>query len=588
MFTLLITVIVIALIFDLVNGFHDAANSIATVVSTKVLTPFQAVIWAAFFNVLAFWVFDMSVGNTVAKTVDNNAIDLWVILAGLIAATFWNLLTWRLGIPSSSSHTLIGGFAGAAVAHAGWDVVASGEILKVILFIFLAPLIGGFIAFLICLVTIARSFWKKMVCILILSTITIAFMEYMIEYMDMKPIMLYIIIGMISVFILVYIWFELKHGSKNPSAVKEAHMHKRLQLLSSAAFSLGHGGADSQKVMGIICAALLVYGNMGREGKLEHAIPKELQISELMQIEYHNEKGKLEKFKPEIAEINGKTYFVDHKEILDAENGKTVYNKKGDLNSAYLKKLAPPSFDEIDNKLSKIEVFTVGKMLCDSKSRDTIFNDKTLNRNYKYAGIFSAYIDQEKVDAAQKKVDDANLKVKTSEDAKGALKPEATGEDKANADAEIKSANDELTSAEAEFTKAWELKEGYKIITKVQSETMPFWIAFGCYLMIGLGTLMGGWKIVKTMGTKITKVTPLEGVCAETAGALTLFTVTQFGIPVSTTHTITGSIIGVGATKRLSAVRWGVTINLLWAWILTIPVSALLAALIYYAIIWLK
>ena len=199
-----------------------------------------------------------------------------------------------------------------------------------------------------------------------------------------------------------------------------------------------------------------------------------------------------------------------------------------------------------------------------------------------------AYIDQEKVDAAQKKVDDANLKVKTSEDAKGALKPEATGEDKANADAEIKSANDELTSAEAEFTKAWELKEGYKIITKVQSETMPFWIAFGCYLMIGLGTLMGGWKIVKTMGTKITKVTPLEGVCAETAGALTLFTVSQFGIPVSTTHTITGSIIGVGATKRLSAVRWGVTINLLWAWILTIPVSALLAALIYYAIIWLK
>jgi PiT family inorganic phosphate transporter len=307
-------------------------------------------------------------------------------------------------------------------------------------------------------------------------------------------------------------------------------MHKRLQLLSSAAFSLGHGGADSQKVMGIICAALLVYGNMGREGKLEHAIPKELQISELMQIEYHNEKGKLEKFKPEIAEINGKTYYVDHKEILDAENGKTVYNKKGDLNSAYLKKLAPPSFDEIDSKLLKIEVFTVGKMLCDSKSRDTIFNDKTLNRKYKHAGIFSTYTDQ----------------------------------------------------------KTGDLKEGFKIKTKVQSETMPFWIAFGCYLMIGLGTLMGGWKIVKTMGTKITKVTPLEGVCAETAGALTLFTVSQFGIPVSTTHTITGSIIGVGATKRLSAVRWGVTINLLWAWILTIPVSALLAALIYYAIIWLK
>jgi PiT family inorganic phosphate transporter len=136
--------------------------------------------------------------------------------------------------------------------------------------------------------------------------------------------------------------------------------------------------------------------------------------------------------------------------------------------------------------------------------------------------------------------------------------------------------------------KTSELKDGFKIKTKVHSETMPFWIAFGCYLMIGLGTLMGGWKIVKTMGTKITKVTPLEGVCAETAGALTLFTVSQFGIPVSTTHTITGSIIGVGATKRLSAVRWGVTINLLWAWILTIPVSAGLAALFYYIILWLR
>ena len=136
MFTLLLVVIGIALLFDLVNGFHDAANSIATVVSTKVLTPFQAVLWAAMFNIIAFWVFDMSVGNTVAKTVDNNAIDLWVILAGLLAATFWNLLTWWFGIPSSSSHTLIGGFAGAAVAHAGtFKVVQSAVIWKTIAFI---------------------------------------------------------------------------------------------------------------------------------------------------------------------------------------------------------------------------------------------------------------------------------------------------------------------------------------------------------------------------------------------------------------------------------------------------------------------
>ena len=525
MFTLLIVVIAIALIFDLVNGFHDAANSIATVVSTKVLTPLQAVIWAAAFNVIAFWVFDMSVGNTVAKTVDNNAIDLWVILAGLLAATFWNLLTWRLGIPSSSSHTLIGGFAGAAVAHAGFDVIQSGEILKVVLFIFLAPLIGGFIAYLIAVVTMSRSFWKKMLVILGLSTVTVMAMQYMIDHLDMKPIMLYIVMGMLSVFILVYIWFEIAHGKK-PSALKEGNMHKKLQLLSSAAFSLGHGGADSQKVMGIICAALLVYGNMGRQGKLDESVPKSLQITELMQIEYHTDDDKIEKFKPEVAKFDSVIYYLEKKEIVEAKSGKIVYDKKGIVDPAFAN-ASIPSYKEIDDKLEKIEVFTLGKALCDSKTRETIFNDKTLNSEYVYAGIFSNYVDE----------------------------------------------------------KTHELKNGFKIKTKVHSETMPFWIAFGCYLMIGLGTLMGGWRIVKTMGTKITKVTPLEGVCAETAGALTLFTVSQFGIPVSTTHTITGSIIGVGATKRLSAVRWGVTINLLWAWILTIPVSAALAALIYYFIL---
>lgn len=529
MFTLLIVVIVIALLFDLVNGFHDAANSIATVVSTKVLTPLQAVIWAALFNVIAFWVFDMSVGNTVAKTVDNNAIDLWVILAGLLAATFWNLLTWRLGIPSSSSHTLIGGFAGAAVAHAGFGVIATAEIIKVILFIFLAPLIGGFIAYLIAVVTISRSFWKKMLVILIFSIATILFMNYMVEYIDMNVNMLYIVGGMLTIFIGVYLWFEIAHGKK-PSAVKEANMHKRLQLLSSAAFSLGHGGADSQKVMGIICAALLVYGNMGREGALDRPIAKEFQITELMQIEYKNSQGKTEKFKPEVANVDGQTYFVKHKAIYDEASGSLIFDKNGRLNPLRSKKLSTPQYKEISNALSKIEVYTFGNAVCDSKSRDTIFHKKILNKKYIYAGIFSSFTDK----------------------------------------------------------KTGHLKEGYKIKSKVHSETMPFWIAFGCYLMIGLGTLMGGWKIVKTMGTKITKVTPLEGVCAETAGALTLFTVTQFGIPVSTTHTITGSIIGVGATKRLSAVRWGVTINLLWAWILTIPVSAILAALIYYLIILIK
>ena len=159
MFTLLIVIIVIALLFDLVNGFHDAANSIATVVSTKVLTPTQAVIWAAFFNFIAYWVFDMSVGNTVAKTVDGSVINLWVILSGLLAATVWNLLTWKLGIPSSSSHTLIGGLAGAAVAHAGFGVLNLESIGFTVLFIFLAPFIGGIISFFIAMVRIQRNFF---------------------------------------------------------------------------------------------------------------------------------------------------------------------------------------------------------------------------------------------------------------------------------------------------------------------------------------------------------------------------------------------------------------------------------------------
>ncbi len=477
MLNLLIVVIVIALLFDLVNGFHDAANSIATVVSTKVLTPLQAVIWAAAFNVLAFWVFDMSVGNTVAKTVDSSVIDLWVILAGLLAATAWNLLTWWLGIPSSSSHTLIGGFAGAAVAHAGFDVLKMEEIIKPLLFIFFAPLIGGIIAFLIALVTIQRNFWIKMAWSIGLSFITVYGMYYVKDSLDIKPIMIWIVGSMLAVFIVVYFGYQALYGKKQ-SAVRESSMYKRLQLLSSAAFSLGHGGADSQKVMGIICAALMVYGNYARENDIK--VDKNLQVTELVQIEY-KENGKIEKFKPEY------------------ENG------------------------------DKLLVYTKGKQIYDQSSDEIIFDDKTLNKEYKHAAIFLDQVDE-----------------------------------------------------------AGKLLEGHKIKAKVHNDTMPFWISFGCYLMIGIGTLMGGWKIVKTMGTKITKVTPLEGVCAETAGALTLFTVSQMGIPVSTTHTITGSIIGVGATKRLSAVRWGVTINLLWAWILTIPVSGLLAAIIYWAILMFK
>lgn len=528
MLTLLIVVIAIALLFDLVNGFHDAANSIATVVSTKVLTPFQAVVWAAAFNVMAFWVFDMSVGNTVAKTVDNSAIDLWVILAGLLAATFWNLLTWWLGLPSSSSHTLIGGFAGAAVAHAGFEVIASAEIIKVVLFIFLAPLIGGIIAFMIALVTVSRSFAKKMFFIALLSGITIYLMNYMVEFMDVKPVMMWIVISMISVFVLVYIYYQLVHGNKQ-TALKESRMHKRLQLLSSAAFSLGHGGADSQKVMGIICAALMVYANMFRDGKIadQSKVHDQLKVSELMQIEYKNEEGKKEKYKPEFAVFDSTILYADGDNIIDAKTQEVVFEEEK-WNSKYSNQALKMDFKKVDDELEKLKIYSKGDDIYEEKSGELIFKDDKFNPKYSKAGMFETYIE------------------------------------------------------------AGELKDGYKMKTKVDADKMPFWIAFGCYLMIGLGTLMGGWKIVKTMGTKITKVTPLEGVCAETAGALTLFTVSNLGIPVSTTHTITGSIIGVGATKRLSAVRWGVTINLLWAWILTIPVSALLAALFYYIILLIK
>jgi PiT family inorganic phosphate transporter len=338
----LVVIIILALIFDYINGFHDAANSIATIVSTKVLTPFQAVLWAALFNFAAFFISryvigKFAIGNTIASSVHAQFINLEVIFAGLIAAICWNLLTWWFGIPSSSSHTLLGGFMGAALAHAGAiskngvDVINYAKVVPAFLFIFLAPFIGMIIAFII--------------TILILNI------------------------------------------CRRANPYRADNWFRRLQLASSALLSLGHGGNDAQKVMGIIGAAMIFY----QKSQGHHMTFME---------------------------------FVDH-----------------------------------------------------------------------------------------------NL-----------------------------------------------------------------WVPLASFTAIALGTMSGGWKIVKTMGTRITKVTPLEGVAAETAGAVTLLISEKLGIPVSTTHTITGSIIGVGATKRLSAVRWGVTINLLWAWILTIPVSAILAGIVYYLI----
>jgi len=394
--TFLITIIALALIFDYINGFHDAANSIATVVSTKVLTPFQAVLWAAVFNFAAYFIFkDHGVANTVAKTVKEDVVSgqigMVVILSGLIAAITWNLLTWWFGIPSSSSHTLIGGFAGAGIAAGGFGAINSEPILKVAAFIFLAPVVGMIMAFIISLwfiYSFRKGYGPRIFSILVLlgmgyflythletdpAVLKSHYESYAAKVIfhssNFKWILLTFILTIMAVFTF---WLSTLNASR------ATVWFKRLQLVSSAAFSIGHGGNDAQKVMGIITAALIAHGSIS-------------------------------------------------------------------------------TFDE-----------------------------------------------------------------------------------------------------------------------------MPYWVPLSCYVAIAAGTMSGGWKIIKTMGTRITKVTPFEGVAAETAGAITLFVTEALKIPVSTTHTITGAIIGVGATKRLSAVRWGVTINLLWAWVLTIPVSALLAAIIYY------
>ena len=400
MISLVIVVIALALIFDYINGFHDAANSIATVVSTKVLTPFQAVLWAAVFNFAAFFIFkDHGVANTVAKTVKpevlTGQIGLIVVLAGLIAAIAWNLLTWWFGIPSSSLHTLIGGFAGAGIAFGGLEAVNSDPIIRTAVFIIIAPLVGMLMAFIISLwflLSFRKDILPRIVSVFMIALVVFLlynnmefdrevlaegthYENYISQVIFHSKNFKWVLLGLI---LLIFAVFTFWLNTLN--AHKSNVWFKRLQLLSSAAFSIGHGGNDAQKVMGIITAALIANGTIS-------------------------------------------------------------------------------TFEE-----------------------------------------------------------------------------------------------------------------------------MPYWVPLSCYAAIGLGTMSGGWKIIKTMGTRITKVTPFEGVAAETAGAITLFVTEALKIPVSTTHTITGAIIGVGATKRLSAVRWGVTINLLWAWVLTIPISALLAAGIFYVI----
>ncbi len=320
----IIMLVALALAFDFMNGFHDAANSIATVVSTGVLRPGQAVLFAAFFNFVAIFVFHLSVAATVGKgIVDPGSVDTHVVFGALIGAITWNLLTWYYGIPSSSSHALIGGIVGAVLAKAGTSSLISAGILKTVAFIFISPCLGFLLG---------------------------------------------------SGMMVLVAW-----TCRRATPARVDRWFRRLQLVSAGAYSLGHGGNDAQKTIGIIWMLLI-----------------------------------------------------------------------------------------------------------------------------------------------------------------------ATG----------------YTSATA--------------------SSPPYWTILSCYLAIALGTMFGGWRIVKTMGQKITKLKPVGGFCAETGGAITLFLATGLGIPVSTTHTITGAIVGVGATRRASAVRWGVAGNIVWAWIFTIPASAFVAAVAYW------
>jgi PiT family inorganic phosphate transporter len=328
-FPVLVGLIAVALLFDFLNGLHDAANSIATIVSTRVLRPHYAVFWAAFFNFVAFAVFGLHVATTIGTgIIEPSIVDASVILAALVGAIVWNLITWGLGIPSSSSHALIGGLVGAGMAKAGLSAAVWGGLSKTVAAIVLSPLVG----FLLAMVLVAIVSWASV--------------------------------------------------RSTPFAVDRAF--RILQFASASLYSLGHGGNDAQKTMGIIAVLLYSQGHLG-----------------------------------------------------------------------------------------------------------------------------------------------------------------------------------------AEFS-------------------VPFWVVLACQASMALGTLMGGWRIVRTMGLRITKLTPMQGFCAETGGAATLFMATFLGVPVSTTHTITGAIVGVGAARRASAVRWNVAGSIVYAWVVTIPASALVAALTYWAVLLLR
>ncbi len=544
MSTLLIVIIFLALVFDYINGFHDAANSIATIVSTKVLTPFQAVVWAAFFNFVAFFIFkDHAVANTIAKTVHSEFITLPVILSGLIAAICWNLLTWWYGIPSSSSHTLIGGFAGAAIAHAfnvkGFiglsQIVEDKKIIQIVLFIFLAPIIGMVVSIFITVVTVNRNVWMR-IGIIILATIGtwMLFNKFQQDKIHENLTKFYKV-------------------DKYQDAVKKDPTQK--DKLAKAQYNLHESMLIASH-----------YSNIGGTEVTRQIAAKGL-LTDITTSRLKDEVGKIYKLDSlkKIAEKN-----PAYKPLTDSIN-KLLDNVKPAL-LTYGRQPNNVIADSISSQLGFTENQKIAMLGNLNKFNITADLQKQIVRadnSYLRYGLaiislifilVYIYVDVIKEPSARRT---ANMFKKLQLLSSGIFSIGHGGNDAQKVMGIIAAA----LVAEGLIP---DLKE------------MPNWIPLACYSAIALGTMSGGWKIIKTMGTKITKVTPLEGVAAETSGALTLFMTEQMGIPVSTTHTITGAIVGVGATKRLSAVRWGVTINLIWAWILTIPVSAILAAIVFY------
>ena len=518
--TFLIVIIALALIFDFINGFHDAANSIATVVSTKVLTPFQAVVWAAFFNFVAFFIFkDHSVANTIAKTVQDDFTKpemhpLPMIFAGLLSAITWNLVTWWYGIPSSSSHTLIGGFAGAFLAAFGWEAVRGGVVASTAIFIVVAPVAGMIMAYLISiwfLNSFRKGPWMKILSLTIIIGVVYSVWNALEFKKDFN--------GGHS-FTLVFEEKVDKDLLKKTLTFKNAELKEFAPVIKPGKDSLGQEDATG-KIFVVRTDYLKKVGELNVNLSLQDSVQK--YVAKKMEVPFI------------VQDAHKIGVDANDKERFDQSN------LKSDFETYWLKVLFHGNnFKWI---LLGFIVLVMGVFTLFLSS----LNNSRANHWFKRLQLFSS--------AAFSVGHGGNDAQKVMGIITVAL-----------------IANGNISS----------MKE------------MPTWVPLACYAAIAIGTMSGGWKIVKTMGNKITKVTPFEGVAAETAGAVTLFFTEGLkfpwtmggevikGIPVSTTHTITGSIIGVGITKRISAVKWGVTGKLLTAWIITIPISAAMGALFYY------